>query len=268
MRKFGRATRVDRPCRLGTQPPELQAWDSDKDGATNIIGQLQSGLKLLGHRADLIDEKERLRLLDDFDASEQCLDSSKLESDNLSQHTSCSAGYVADSDTGNVAENVFKNVVVEDLSGPISNESIKKAAIDRMSNLGEEPHSVSQDQATEVKSPGLSQVQLLDSIPDASIPTWGDHESSLDGSTLLIQRTQVTDTKRFEFTQYEKEGIGYMSVTSNDEDITSQAPRLRTEPELLAIQLFASCFAELQDLRELHKELLEKLGEKRFVENY
>ncbi|KAG4429355.1 hypothetical protein IFR05_015162 [Cadophora sp. M221] len=59
-----------------------------------------------------------------------------------------------------------------------------------------------------------------------------------------------------------------MSVESNEEDIASQVATRRTEPEILAVKLFGSFFGELEELRPLHKEALEKLGAKRFQENY
>lgn len=60
----------------------------------------------------------------------------------------------------------------------------------------------------------------------------------------------------------------YASVLSNDEDIASKSGNYRSREEVLAVKELGYFFAELEDLRPLHQELLEKLGPERFSENY
>ncbi|KAH8696918.1 hypothetical protein GQ44DRAFT_832404 [Phaeosphaeriaceae sp. PMI808] len=93
-------------------------------------------------------------------------------------------------------------------------------------------------------------------------------ESSLTGTTLVGLQLQIDEADLSDVAQKEQENLDCMSIASNDEDISSQAPRRRTELELLALKLFRVFLAKLEDLRSLHEKLLEELGTKRFVENY
>lgn len=109
----------------------------------------------------------------------------------------------------------------------------------------------------------------LDSINDLeTVSTLGHEGSSLGGTTLI---DPPLNAPRYEIPEHTAEGQGYpdyVSLVSNDEDIASRAPRLRSEPELLAVKVFGAFFAENDELRAVHVQLIEKLGVSRFVNNY
>jgi hypothetical protein len=94
-------------------------------------------------------------------------------------------------------------------------------------------------------------------------------ESNLEGSTLLDTDESLTAGVEQQAVLDSTKGTDdYMSLPSNDEDITSQATRQRTEQEILAVKLFGLFFAESVELSHLHKSALGKLGPSRFLENY
>jgi hypothetical protein len=113
----------------------------------------------------------------------------------------------------------------------------------------------------------IAETQSFVSVSGIDNRALSEHGSSLEGSTLLEQM-HITETEQLQAKEHDSKGIDYTSVISNDEDIASKAPRSRTLPELLAVKLFGAYFAELDDLRDLHNDLLEKLGTGRFVDNY
>jgi tetratricopeptide (TPR) repeat protein len=96
-------------------------------------------------------------------------------------------------------------------------------------------------------------------------------ESSVRSATLVEDQDGFTAEKSSATDVMEPEREGdddCMSMESNDEDIASQAATRRSVPEILAVRQFGSFFAELEDLRSLHKEALSRLGTTRFQENY
>ncbi|KAI8623942.1 hypothetical protein F5Y19DRAFT_481082 [Xylariaceae sp. FL1651] len=94
-------------------------------------------------------------------------------------------------------------------------------------------------------------------------------ESNLEGSTLLDTDESLTARVEEHAVLDSTKGTDdYMSVSSNDEDIASQAARQRTEQEILAVKLFSLFFAESVELSDLHENALGKLGPSRFRENY
>ncbi|USP77053.1 hypothetical protein yc1106_04327 [Curvularia clavata] len=112
-------------------------------------------------------------------------------------------------------------------------------------------------------------VDILDDVSFAENGSISDRgESSFAGITLVDQQAQLIEAEQSVIASHEKEISDYISIASNKEDIASQAPRRKTEPELLAVRLFGTFLAELDGLRALQNDLLEKLGTARFIENY
>jgi tetratricopeptide (TPR) repeat protein len=114
---------------------------------------------------------------------------------------------------------------------------------------------------------------LDENIQSGSHKAWQitQAESSVWSATLvenhdgyIAGKSSATDV-----IQQERQGDDEcMSMESNDEDIASQVAAKRTVPEILAVRQFGFFFAELEELRSLHKEAFSRFGTTRFQENY
>ncbi|KAL3472025.1 hypothetical protein BJX99DRAFT_262636 [Aspergillus californicus] len=98
-------------------------------------------------------------------------------------------------------------------------------------------------------------------------------ESTFGGTTLVETQDDLMLEKKPSLPLHQCnldaiEDEDCMSVESNDDDIASQTAAERTKPEILAARYFGLFLAELKELRPLHEEALNKLGAKRFRENY
>jgi tetratricopeptide (TPR) repeat protein len=125
----------------------------------------------------------------------------------------------------------------------------------------------------------LARTHSSESFPLDQDPQLGSHaawqitqeEPSVRSATLVEEQDGYTAEKSSATDVMEPEREGddeCMSMESNHEDIASQIATRRSLPEILAVRQFGSFFAELEDLRSLHKEALSRLGTTRFQENY
>lgn len=132
-----------------------------------------------------------------------------------------------------------------------------------------------------VSSPVLEQGSIeppASDFPSIEEPTSGQFtlvDSTAAGTTLIdTQSDTKTPEAQLSFPnpgtseQHRDTDHDYASVMSNDEDIPSKSGDYRSREEVLAVKELGHFFTELQDLRQLHQELLDKLGPERFSENY
>jgi len=111
-------------------------------------------------------------------------------------------------------------------------------------------------------------------------PTDSGYASQRQGESLDSRSIPVTDIQRdvcpkddqrSHLPNYDEEDAALddiRSVESDRESIGSKIPTNRSKAELLAIKHLASFFAQLEDLRTLHKTALEKIERRRFTGNY
>jgi ppGpp synthetase/RelA/SpoT-type nucleotidyltranferase len=92
--------------------------------------------------------------------------------------------------------------------------------------------------------------------------------SSFAGTSHIELSKRLHEPGKVSIMNENREAFDYLSIASNDEEIASQVSRRMAEPELLAVKLFGAFFAEVDDLRILHRELLDELGTARFIVNY
>ena len=219
---------------------------------------------------------ERSRLLDEISASKLCLEICTAASEAFPLDTCRPAGRRVASD------DQMRIHTWEDLTD-VKKATLAGRSVPQLASLvSDASFQAMFSPRSTVEDTAALAVQVQDTIPEQSEPTeiqlsvamsdidpraLSEYGSSLEGSTLLEQM-HITQDGQSQAEQHEGKSADCMSIMSNDEDIASKAPRSRTEPELLAVKLFGAYFAELDDLRDLHYDLLKKLGANRFVNNY
>ena len=87
-----------------------QAFDKNRDNFASIIGHLQDRLQALILNNDPKDDNERRRLLEDINASKQCLEVCKVASEASSQKIYMVGEAVADGDSDQVVANTLADL--------------------------------------------------------------------------------------------------------------------------------------------------------------